>query len=149
MRSPSCLCVCALPLISFLTPKSMFIKLEMYVMTPEPISMKYFLNPSHQSVCLHVHPSYRYWAIGKHVSIAINTRNNRRIIERECLWACISIPLLLLGNYYVNTFPRQWRIVTGVVFYVVRAVSNESRRLVLPRAFCCVCLFLSLLMLIL
>jgi hypothetical protein len=35
----------------------------------------------------------------------------------------VKIPLLLLGN--------------GYVFYAVRVISKESRRLVLPRTFCC------------
>jgi hypothetical protein len=42
-------------------------------------------------------------------------------------------PLPLLGNGSVNTFPRQRGIVRGVVFYAVRVVSKESRRLVFPR----------------
>jgi hypothetical protein len=33
-------------------------KLGMYIMVPEPISAAYFMNPSHQSVCLYVYPSY-------------------------------------------------------------------------------------------
>jgi hypothetical protein len=33
-----------------------FMKRGMYVMTPEPISTLYFVNPSHQSVCLYVYP---------------------------------------------------------------------------------------------
>jgi hypothetical protein len=31
----------------------------MYIMVPEPISTAHFINPSHQSVCLHAYPSYR------------------------------------------------------------------------------------------
>jgi hypothetical protein len=27
----------------------------MYIMAPEPIASVYFINPSHQSVCLHVY----------------------------------------------------------------------------------------------
>jgi hypothetical protein len=41
-------------------------------------------------------------------------------------------PLSLLGNSLVKTFPRQRRIVGGVVFYAVHVVSKESRLLVLP-----------------
>jgi hypothetical protein len=37
-------------------PEPMFIKLGMCIMAPEPISMAYFINPSHQSVCLHMYP---------------------------------------------------------------------------------------------
>jgi hypothetical protein len=46
---------------------------------------------------------------------------------------CLCIPLSLLGNGSVNTFPRQTGIVGGVVFYKIGVVSKESRRLVLPR----------------
>jgi hypothetical protein len=41
----------------------------------------------------------------------------------------------LLDNGSVNTFPWQRRIIGGV-FYAVRVVSKESRRLVLPVTFC-------------
>jgi hypothetical protein len=33
-----------------------FIKLGMYIMALEPISTVYFINSSHQSVCLYVYP---------------------------------------------------------------------------------------------
>jgi hypothetical protein len=45
-------------------------------------------------------------------------------------------PPTLLDNSSINKFPRQRRIVGGVVFSAVRVVSNESRRLVLTRTFC-------------
>jgi hypothetical protein len=35
------------------------------------------------------------------------------------------IPLSLLGNKSVKTFPRQRRIIGSVVFYAVRVVSKE------------------------
>jgi hypothetical protein len=34
-------------------------KVGMYVMETEPISTAYFINPSNQSTCLNVYPSYR------------------------------------------------------------------------------------------
>jgi hypothetical protein len=74
--------------------------------------------------------------LGKHVPAATNTHNNRRIYGRVCLWVCLCIPLSLLGNISVKKFPRQRRIVRGVVLYAVRVVSKESRRLVLPRTSC-------------
>jgi hypothetical protein len=82
-------------------------KLGMYIMATEPISTMYFINPSHQSVGFPVYPPIvtRQW-LGKHVPAATNTRtHNNR------------------------------RIVGRVVFYAVRVVSKESRRLVLPRTF--------------
>jgi hypothetical protein len=45
-------------------------------------------------------------------------------------------PQSLLGTGSVKTFPRKRRIVGVIVFYVVRVVSEESRRLVLPRTSC-------------
>jgi hypothetical protein len=33
-----------------------FMKLGMYIIAPEHISTAYFINPSHQSVCLYVYP---------------------------------------------------------------------------------------------
>jgi hypothetical protein len=36
----------------------------------------------------------------------------------------------------VNTFPRQRRIVGGIVFYAVNVLSKESRRMVLTRTSC-------------
>jgi hypothetical protein len=54
--------------------------------------------------------------------------------QSVCLYV---YPLSLLGNGSVNTFPRfmntrKNRTVRRVVSYVVRVVSKESRRLVLP-----------------
>jgi hypothetical protein len=63
----------------------------------------------------------------------MNTRNNRKIFGRVCLWNYLCILLSLLGNNSVKTFPRQRRIVGGIVFYAIRVVSKESRLLVLPR----------------
>jgi hypothetical protein len=65
--------------------------------------------------------------LGKHVPAATNMRNNNRIVGRACLWVCLRIPLSLLGNNSVNTFPLLRRIVGGVVFYAVRVETKESR----------------------
>jgi hypothetical protein len=54
--------------------KAIFIKLGMYIMAPEPISMAYFINPSHQSVCLYVYPPIiARQQLGKNISRAMNT----------------------------------------------------------------------------
>jgi hypothetical protein len=42
--------------------KPIFLKFGMYIMAPEPISVTYFINPSHQSVCLYVYPPL--WLLG-------------------------------------------------------------------------------------
>jgi hypothetical protein len=84
-------------------------------------------------LCIPIIPRHR---LGKHVPTATNTHN--RIVGRVvfCAFRVIWKSLSLLGSGSVNTFPRQGKIVRGVVFYVVRVVSKESRRLVLPRISC-------------
>jgi hypothetical protein len=46
------LCVSVYPLINCSLPHPIFMKLGMYIMTPEPISTDCFINPSNQSVCI-------------------------------------------------------------------------------------------------
>jgi hypothetical protein len=64
-------------------PEPVFMKLDMYITPPEPISTGFFINASHQSVCLYVYPPIvgRQW-LGKHVTAATNTRNHRRSVGR-------------------------------------------------------------------
>jgi hypothetical protein len=85
-----------------------------YIMTPEPISTAYFINPSHQSVyppivarqrIRKMCPSRARQRLDKHVPATTNTRNNRRIVGR-------------------------------FIFFAVRILSKESRRSVLPRTSC-------------
>jgi hypothetical protein len=58
-------------------------KFRVYVMTSEPISTAYLINPSNHSVCLYVYPSIvaRQW-LDNNVNAATNTLNNRRIVGR-------------------------------------------------------------------
>jgi hypothetical protein len=124
-------------------------KLGIHIMAQEPVSEAYFINPSHQSVCLHVYPSYRCKAKARlcatYHSVIDNSSVNTFLRQwipatiEELLDACVCgsvcIPISLLGNSFVMMFPRRRRIVGGVVFYAVRVVSKESRRLVHPRSF--------------
>jgi hypothetical protein len=74
--------------------------------------------------------------LGKHVLAATDTCKNRKMFGLVCLCVCLCIPLSLLGHILVKILPRQGRFVGGVVFYVVRVISKESRRLVVPRISC-------------
>jgi hypothetical protein len=56
-----------------------------------------------------------------------------RVLSKDSLWVCLCIPLSLLSNGSVNTFPRQQGIAGGVFFYAVYVVSKESSRFILPR----------------
>jgi hypothetical protein len=81
------------------------------IMASEPILTVYFINPSHQSVCLYVYPLIvAGQMISKHVTTATNTRNNRRTVGR-------------------------------IIFYTVSVLSKEGRRLVLSELFILLFLF--------
>jgi hypothetical protein len=78
---------------------------DIYIMTPEPISTAYFINPSHPRVSVCVPSIVARQRLGKHVSVETTTRNNRRIVERvifyairvlskESLWVCLC-PLIV------------------------------------------------------
>jgi hypothetical protein len=88
--------------MNFRMAEPVFTKLGIYIMAPQPISTAYFINPSHQSVCMHVNPFIiPRQRFGENVTAATNTHNNRIIVGR-------------------------------VVFYAVLVVSKERRRSVLP-----------------
>jgi hypothetical protein len=48
--------LCVSFLVNFWIPEPILMKAGTYVNTFEPISTTYFMNPSHQSACLHVYP---------------------------------------------------------------------------------------------
>jgi hypothetical protein len=48
-----------------------FMKLGMYIIAPQPMSMPYFINPSYQCVCLYVYVARQRQ--GKTVTAATNT----------------------------------------------------------------------------
>jgi hypothetical protein len=69
-------------------PKPVFMKLGMYFMTPEPISTAYFINPIHRSVGLYANPLIvARQRLGKNVTAAANTENNRGIVRRVAFYA--------------------------------------------------------------
>jgi hypothetical protein len=49
--------------------ESIFMKLGMHIMVPEPISMAYFINPSHNSVCPTIVARQQ---LGKNITTATN-----------------------------------------------------------------------------
>jgi hypothetical protein len=67
-------------------PESIFMKLGMYVMAPEPISTAYFIHPSYQSVYLYVYvyplTSARQRLGKKRYCGNEYIRNNRTIVGR-------------------------------------------------------------------
>jgi hypothetical protein len=87
--------VCVFPLINFWMPEPIFMELGMHVMAREPISTAYFMNPSHQSVCLYVYPLIvARQRLGKNVTRATNTH------------ALLSMRLVLPGTSCLAYFPE-------------------------------------------
>jgi hypothetical protein len=54
-------------------PEAIFMKFGMYIMAPQPISVAYFINPSHQSVSVCVSPIVARQRLSKEVTAATNT----------------------------------------------------------------------------
>jgi hypothetical protein len=73
-------------------------KLGMHTMALEPVSTAYFINPSHQFVCLYMYLVRQ--PLGKHVPLATNARNNKnvgrvvfyevRVLSEESMCVCVA-----------------------------------------------------------
>jgi hypothetical protein len=115
------------PSLEFWIPHPIFMKLGMQIMALEPIWTAYFISLYHQSVYVCVS------LLSLLDSGLVNPLPRQRIHStvEELLYASVCISLL--GNNLVQTFPRQRRIVGGVVLCAVHVMSRESRRLILPR----------------
>jgi hypothetical protein len=125
-------------------PEPIFMKLGTYVVAPEP-NINGVLHKSIPSV-LYVYPSTvsTQW-FGKTVTTATNTHATTKLLEasftmrsvlyrKKSLWVCVSstVTRQRLGKHV----PAASKNFEGVVFYAVRVVSNESRRLPIPKTSC-------------
>jgi hypothetical protein len=66
-------------------------KLGRYIMAPKPISTAYFINPSHQAVCLHVCPpiAARQW-LRKNVTAATKTDTTiEELLDMFSVWSVL------------------------------------------------------------
>jgi hypothetical protein len=131
------------PTISFWMPEPVFMKLGMCIMAPQPISVAYFINPSHQSVCLYVYPRISFLGNG-----SVNTLPRQRVHEtkknywtRRFLWRPCSFKVECVSfSAFPSVVARQkkcWRR----RFVCGQWRIKESRRLVLPRTSCVECKF--------
>jgi hypothetical protein len=79
MRSPSCLCAC----------EPFLMKLGMYacIMTTEPNSTAYFINPSHESV---YSPIVATQQLGKNVTAATNIHARTQLLEASSSMRSVS-----------------------------------------------------------
>jgi hypothetical protein len=95
------------PPINFRTAEAIFMKLCNYTMATEPTSTAYFINLSHQSVCLYVYSL---------------------IVARERLFKNLPIVVMQrLGKKKVTAAANthKSRIVGRVVFYAIRVLSRK------------------------
>jgi uncharacterized protein (DUF486 family) len=54
-------------------PEPVFMKFGMYIMAPKAIATAYFINPFHQSVCLHLYPTIvARQRLGKNITSTTN-----------------------------------------------------------------------------
>jgi hypothetical protein len=115
MRSPCSLCL-YIPPINFWMHELIFMKLGMYIMTPEPISTAHFINPSHQSMCI----SLSLLGKGSVNTFPLNeyTLYNRKIVGRV-----VSVR---------SVFYR--RRVCGSVYPIFLCMYRRSSCLKVPRA---------------
>jgi hypothetical protein len=93
MRSPCRLhvCGCESPLINFWMREPIFMKLGMYIIAPEPISTAYFINPSHQSVCLYVYPLIvAKQRLGRRILAATNTHVIEELLDESFPMSSVS-----------------------------------------------------------
>jgi hypothetical protein len=94
-------CLCFLH-INLWKSEPIFMKLGICVMVPKPIPSTYYINPSHQSVCLYVHPPIvAKQQLGKTDTAATNTH--------------ATIEELLDASFLIETFERDmlrsaWRL---------------------------------------
>jgi hypothetical protein len=103
MQSSCCLCIRH---INLRMPEPIIMKLGIYIMTPEPISTAYFINPSHQSVCLYMYPlSLLGNGSVKRYRENEYTRNKRRIVGGVVLYAiCVLCGPFVLPELLVIFF---------------------------------------------
>jgi hypothetical protein len=88
-------CVSVYPPTNFWMAEPIFMKLGIHIMTPEPLSPTYFINPSNQSlyVCICIATRQR---LGKHVTAATNTD--------------ATIEELLNASFSMPSVSYQWKV---------------------------------------
>jgi hypothetical protein len=90
--------VCVSPHNQIWTTEPIFMKHCMYIIAPELISTAYFINPSHQSVCLHMYPSFvARQRLGKTFTATVNIRNNKRTVYSVVSYA-VRVVLRKVGD---------------------------------------------------
>jgi hypothetical protein len=61
---------------------TIFMELGMHIMAPEHISTAYFINPSHQYVCLYVYPFIvARQRLGKDITIAMSEHTTTELLD--------------------------------------------------------------------
>jgi hypothetical protein len=124
MRSPCCLSICESTLSTFECLNQSFWNLVCIPCHLSPFQRLTWWNPLISlCVCMCSPPFIARQRLGKHVPTATNTHATLE----ELLEPYVCIPLPLLRNTSIQTYPRKRRIFGSVVFSAVRVISNKSR----------------------
>jgi hypothetical protein len=103
MRSPSCLCIPLPHPIIFWMREPTFMKLGMYIMAPEPISVAYFINPISLCICTCIPPIVIPRSRGNDYKIQRNAWRvvfyAVRVVSKERMW-------LGLTKTFINLAPH-------------------------------------------
>jgi hypothetical protein len=87
-------------------PEPIIMKLGVYIMAPDPISMAYFINPAHQSVSIYVSPIVARQRLGIHVPAAANILNNEELLVSSFSMRSVSYKRRVY--VYPPIIARQW-----------------------------------------
>jgi hypothetical protein len=84
-------------------------QLSVYMMAPEPITTAYFIDHSHQSVCLYVYrPIVARQRLDKHVFAATNTLATiEELLDASSSIRCVSYQRRVFGSVYPPIVARQ------------------------------------------
>jgi hypothetical protein len=113
----------------------------MYTTATEPISTVYFINPSHQSVCIRLPPNVPRQTLGKvyppfiasqrlgkHVSAATNIPDNRRIVGRGIFYTIHTLSKEGFAGSVHPSVVTRYQVGTDVPWSSsMRSVSYQSK----------------------
>jgi hypothetical protein len=117
--------------INFWMPEPIFMKLGIYIVVSELISTAYFINPSHQSVCLYVYPPI---VARQRLDKNVTEANNTHATIKELLDASFSVwsesYQRKVGDYFfpeILVYLRENTSSQQVLFREIIAVYTKNR----------------------
>jgi hypothetical protein len=97
--------------------------LALYIMAPEPIPMAYFINLSHQSVCLYVSRFVVRQRTGKNVTTSTNTH----AATKELLDASFRMRSVQYASKAGDSFFPELLIIIIIIIILLLLLTDSSR----------------------